>query len=129
MTVPNNANTFLPPSPVVPEQLLITNITNAVMAVITVASLMDSIYVPNQLIRLTVPFDYGMFQADGLTVKIYSVNGLNFTVYMDSTNFDPFVVPMQTNFTVAPASLSPAGSQNLYNFSTVPFHSLANVGN
>ncbi len=117
------ANTFLPPSPVVPMFLNISAITQANPMVITVTGqLPENIYVVGQLVYLSVPFDYGMFQANSLTAEIIEINGSNFTVAIDSTQFDPFVVPVGN--VERPATLSPAGSRNIYNFTTVPFRSL-----
>ena len=125
MTFNNGANTYLPGSPVVPMFLLISNITQAKPAVITVAGqIPQNVYIPGQLIYLSIPSDYGMFQANTLTVEILFVNGANFTVSLDSTQFDPFVIPAAGFMNPRPASLSPAGSRNIYNFTTLPFHSL-----
>ncbi len=87
-------------------------------------------YISGQLVKLTVPSTYGMYQANGLTGKITAVNGLQFTLNIDSSGFDPFVVPVST--AEQPASLAPAGSQNLtYGNTTaqVGFQSLYNQGN
>lgn len=131
MTFYNGANTFLPPSPVVPAHLLITAISRSNPAVITTAGFIPhNIYIPGQLARLSIPWNYGMQQADGLTVQILAVNSNSFSVALDSTGFDPFVVPMTSIYTPAPASLSSAGSRNTYNFTTLPFHALnGHVGN
>lgn len=122
------ANTYLPPSPVVPLSALIANISNSNPMVITVEdSPTSNVYIPGQLVYLTVPVGYGMYQANGLTVQIIAVDGDNFTVALDSTQFDPFVTPL---YGVQPASLAPAGARNTYNFTTLPFRSLNGmVGN
>lgn len=121
-----SANTYLPISPVEPPYLLISDITKSNPMVITVTE--SNNYIAGQVIHLTVPYDYGMIQADQMNVLITSVDGLDFTVQADSTQFDAFVVP--SGNVVKPASLSPAGSRNIYNYSTVPFHSEdGNVGN
>lgn len=121
------SNTYLPPSIVDPQSLPITNITNAVQAVITVTNtdLLD-VYIVGQLCYLSVPFDYGMFQANALTVEIIEVNGNDFTVQLDTTQFDPWTSPSGL---AQPATLAPAGSRNIYNFTTLPFHSESNTGN
>lgn len=96
--------------------------------VITVA--LPNTYIPRMLVKLTVPPDYGMTQADELTAEIVSINGLNLSVAIDSTKFDVFVTPTVNQ--EKPASLAPAGSRNLqYSNSTnlVPFQSLGNIGN
>jgi hypothetical protein len=124
-----SANAYLPPSPVIPMSLLISNITQSNPMVITVEE--SNTYVPKMLVHLVVPYDYGMTQANDLTVEIESIDGLNFYVDVDSTLFDPFVTP-ESIYLPQPASLSPAGSRNLqYNNFTrqVPFQSLGNFGN
>ena len=119
-------NIYLPPSPVVPQSLLISNITQAQFMVVTVTT--SNMYVVGQNVYLSVPASYQMIEANGLTGQIIGINGLNFTLNIDSTQFTPFVVPM--TYQEQPASLSPAGSRNLYNVTTVPFRSLdGTVGN
>lgn len=122
------ANTYLPPSPVVPLSALIQSITNSNPMVITVENNpAANIYIPGQLVYLSIPSSYGMYQANGLTAQIIAVSGNNFTVALNSTQFDPFVIPM---YGQKPASLSAAGARNTYNFTQLPFHSLNGmVGN
>jgi hypothetical protein len=119
-------NIYLPPSPVAPPFLLISNITNSFPMVITVTT--SNNYVVGQLVHLSIPEDYGMIQADQMTGQILSIIGLNFSVNIDSTFFDPFIYPPSS--TEKPATLSSGGSKNLYNFQQVPFHSVnGSVGN
>ncbi len=118
-------NTYLPICPVAPNVLLISNITQTNPMVVTVTT--PNSYVLGQVIHLTVPEDYGMLQADQLNGKITSISGLNFSLNIDATQFDAFVTPIAG---VMPASISPAGSNNIYNFNFVPFHSInGQVGN
>jgi hypothetical protein len=87
-------------------------------------------YIPGQIIKLNIPFSYGMQQANGMTVEITAINSLNISVNVDSTNFDVFAIPSST--AQQPASIAPAGSRNLqYNNSTnaVGFQALNNIGN
>jgi hypothetical protein len=87
-------------------------------------------YVPGQVVLLTVPKTWGMFQANGLTGKILGVNATTMALEIDSSYFDYFVDGSNTGET--PASLAPAGSQNLEfsnSTSQVPFQSLNNRGN
>lgn len=116
----------------IPSMLLITNITQASPMVITftVPSTGSNSYQLGQLVRLSVPKTWGMYQANGLTGKIIGIGATTMTLNIDSTNFDSFVDGSSTFET--PASLSPAGSQNLEfnNFTNqVPFQSLNNKGN
>lgn len=126
------ANQYLPGVIQIPSALLITAITQAAPMVITftVPSTGSNSYVLGQVVRLTVPNSYGMFQANGLTGKIIGLGMSTMTLNIDSSGFDPFVIPPSGAET--PASLAPSGSQNLQfsNFTeTVPFQSLNNIGN
>ena len=96
----------------------------------TVPSTGSNTYVVNQLVRLTVPRTWGMFQANGIIGQILSVNSTTMSLDIDSNYFDAFVDGSSTSET--PASLSPAGSRNLqFNNTTnqVPFQSLNDIGN
>lgn len=92
-------------------------------------------YIVGMQVRLTVPITYGMFQANNLVGTITAVNGSNFTLNIDSSLFDAFVVPLviQPGYTTTPASISPFGSRNLdfnnVTSSVIPFQSLNNIGN
>jgi hypothetical protein len=82
------------------------------------------------MVRLTVPRPWGMYQANGLTVKILSINSTTMLLDLDTTNFDAFVDGSSSS--VTPASLAPAGSRNLEFDNTtnqVGFKSLNNQGN
>lgn len=121
-------NTYLPPSPVVPMSLLISNISNDLNCVVTVIT--PNSYVVGQCVYFSVPFDYGMSQINSLTGTIINVDITNliFTVNINTTLFDSFINPPSGS--EKPATLSPAGSRNIYNNLTVPFHSLNGaVGN
>lgn len=125
-------NQFLPGVTQIPSALLITGITQSAPMIVSVSVPSDAAntYVPGQLVRLTVPRTWGMWQVDGLTCKILSVGVGTLTLNVDSTEFDPFVDGSSSAET--PASLAPAGSRN-YQFdnssSQVPFQSLNNIGN
>ena len=132
MTVPNNANVYLPGTIQIPSALLITAITQDFPAVIT-AEVDDvtasNTYIAGQQITLTIPFEYGMQQANGLTVKILVVDNLDFYVDMNSINFDSFVIPGDPD---QPATFAPAGSSNLAysnNTNQIAFQCLNNIGN
>lgn len=97
----------------------------------TVPSTGSNTYKINQLVRLTVPITWGMFQANNLTGRIMAVDSTTMTLDINSSRFDAFVDGSATKDT--PASLAPAGSQNLQydntNSADVPFQSLNNIGN
>ena len=120
-------NTYLPGTPCAPLSLLISAISQTSPMVITVAT--PNNYIVGQLVALTVPFDYGMYQANDLTTQIIAIDptGLNFSVAVDATQFDPFVIPAM--YQPMPAQLTSAGARNTWNYTSLPFHSLTNVGN
>ena len=126
------ANQYLPGVIQIPSALLITGITNSFPMVITftVPPTGLNTYVPGQLVKLMIPKTWGMFQADGLAARIYSVGVSTMALSVDSTLFDIFIDGSGSSET--PASLSPAGSQNLeFNNTTnrVGFQSANNRGN
>jgi hypothetical protein len=127
-----NANTVLPPVIAIPSALEITAITQANPMVVTVSGNSDqsNTYIAGQVVLLTVPVTYGMYQANGLKGQILSVNGSQLTLGINSLGFDPFVVPAPGQ--QQPASIAPYGSRNLeFNNLTnqIGFQSLDNVGN
>ncbi len=129
MATPNTtegANTYLPPCPVVQPFLTISNITQANPCVVTVVE--SNTYVVGQVVYFFVPEDYNMVGIQSKTGEILAINGQNFTVNLDTRFFNPFVVPVGIR-KVQPATLAPSGSRNLYNNTTVPFHSAGNFGN
>jgi len=117
-------NIYLPPSPVVPGNLLITAITNTNPMVVTITNSIYNTYVVGMLVTLTVPQSYGMQQANDLTGQIINILGNNFTLNIDASNFDLFVIPPSSPTPTIPASLSPGGSRNLYNITADPFRAL-----
>lgn len=129
----NLNNPILPPVTFIPGSFLITAITRTIPMQIsfTVPSNSENTYRPGQLIRLFIPHSYGMQQANNLTCKVISVQPTIISVNVDSTNFDPFVIPNNPE-AETPASFSPSGAQNLTLDNTttqVPFQPLNNVGN
>ena len=132
MTVPNDVNVYLPPVIQIPSALTILAISQTNPAVITVSANADQMntYIPNMVIKCTVPFTFGMWQMGGLSPTILAVTGQQITVNVDATLFDAFTTPPAGSF--GPATIAPSGSMNLqYDNTTgqVPFQSLNNVGN
>jgi hypothetical protein len=128
------ANQYLPPVIQIPSSLLITSISQSSPMVVGVAiqnaSTESITYIVGMAIKLTVPQTYGMYQANGLVGTIIAINGLAFTLNLDSSQFDVFVAPIGN--VLQPATIAPNGSRNLqYNNQTapVPFQSLNNIGN
>lgn len=128
-------NTYLPPVIQTPSALEIASISQSMpMQVIAVAqndTTQINTYIPGMAVRLFIPYSYGMYQANNLVGTIIDVDVDTFTIAIDSTKFDPFVIPLGS--AEAPASIAPAGSRNLqYNNSNsnkVAFKSYNNIGN
>lgn len=127
-------NQYLPGVITSPSSLLITNITRSLPMVITIAignsSIAVNTYIVGMAVKLFVPKTYGMYQANNLVGTIKEINGSDWTLNLDSTLFDSFIIPSGNVET--PASISPNGSRNLeYNNQTknVPFKSFNNIGN
>jgi hypothetical protein len=127
-------NLYLPPVITTPSSLEITSISQSFPAVITVeianSSTEANTYQPGQLIKAIIPYSFGMQQMNNKTMQILQVNGFDITVDVDSTNFDPFVIPMST--AEAPPTIAPSGSRNVEFSKTtgqLPFKSLNNIGN
>jgi hypothetical protein len=128
-------NQYLPPVIQIPSALNITAISQTLPMVIavtpgnSVSQVND--YIVGMAVRLNVPQTYKMFQANGLVGTITAISGPNFTLNLDSSQFDAFVVP--TGNTEQPATIAPNGSRNLqYTNGTslnVPFQSFNNIGN
>ena len=127
-------NQYLKPVIQIPSSLEIEAITQASPMVITISidntTTEANTYIVGMAVRLFVPQTYGMFQANNLVGTITAISGLNFTLNLDSSHFDAFIVP--SGNVTQPASIAPAGSRNL-EFSNqtaqVPFQSLNNIGN
>lgn len=128
-----DANTYLPGTIQIPSSLIITGITNSYPMVVTASvnsTTASNSYIAGQLVKLFVPNPYRMIQANGLLGQILEINGLDFSLNIDSRLFDTFVTP--SGNIEQPASLSPSGSRNLeYSNNTdfVGFQSLNNRNN
>src|ERR1700678_637039 len=96
---PNADNTYLPPVVAIPSALEITAISNTNPMVVTVDANSDQMntYMPGQKVILTIPKTYGMWQANGLTGMITAIGTNTLTLNIYSANFDPFVIPANTN--------------------------------
>jgi hypothetical protein len=92
-----------------PARRNIVNITQANPAVITTS--VDSTYIAGQSIRLNIPAQFGMIQANGLLVNIISVTGGNITVNLDTTGFTAFTFPLVAAYAFTPAQTIPVGEE------------------
>lgn len=74
-----------------PAMRLVTNITNAFPAVVTTSFAHQ--YLSGTQIRLDVPFANGMYQMDQQFGPITVLSPTTFSIPIDSTQFDVFVIP------------------------------------
>ncbi len=79
-----------------PAMRIITAITQAIEAVVTTSFAND--FVNGEIVRISVPYEHGMNtwgmgQIDGLTGTITVLNTTQFSINIDSRDFDAFVVP------------------------------------
>lgn len=128
------ANAYLRPVVTIPSALSLVAATREVQMVITVAitntTTQANTYVVGMSVKLTIPKPYGMIQANGQVGKILSIVGSDMQLDIDSSLYDPFVLPISS--AQGPATISPSGSRNLeYSNLTnrVAFQSLNNRGN
>lgn len=108
-----------------PEYLYITNISQATQAVVSTSVDPSFTYVVGMKIHLSVPFSFGMYQANQLTATIIAVNAVaasgdigayNLTVDLDTTAFNAFAFPASTSSPTAGlfATLAPAGAATTF---------------
>lgn len=70
-------------------------------------------YSTGLIARLYVPDGFGMVQANQLEAIVTKVNDTQFTIAIDTTTFDPFVVPAyQPGAFGTPAQVVPVGEIN-----------------
>ncbi len=75
-----------------PAMRIITTITNGFPAVVTTSFAHQ--YLNGLIVRLYIPQYYGMQQANQLSGTITIIDEVTFSVTIDTTDFDPFVVPV-----------------------------------
>jgi hypothetical protein len=95
----------------------ILSITNANPALITTT--LDGInpgnhdYSTGLIVRIDIPYGFGMEQADKFSGPITVINATQFTLPIDTTTFDPFVIPSyQPGHFGTPAQVVPIGEIN-----------------
>lgn len=74
-----------------PAMRVITAITNGFPAIVTTD--IDHNYQTGLIVRLDIPEEYGMQQANKLFSPITRLNATQFSMDIDTTYFDPFIVP------------------------------------
>src|SRR5204863_7026461 len=76
----------LPNPPFKPAFRIITALTNANPALVTTN--IPHLYITGQIVRLYIPEDFGMVQANQLFAPITVVNAIQFTIDIDTYTFD-----------------------------------------
>lgn len=103
--------------PFYPRRRYISAITQANPGVITTTAYHG--YTVGQKIRLHVPAEYGMIQADGLDATITAINAANATITtnIDTSGFTAFAWPLTAVAAagVTPAHITPIGEDATYN--------------
>jgi hypothetical protein len=80
------------PTPVFqPAMRTIVAITNAFPAQVTTD--IPHNFINDEVVRLIIPKANGMFQANKLFGTVAIIDTTNFTITIDTTTFDPFVIP------------------------------------
>lgn len=118
MAIPNTPNYYAQPFPVFQRAMRnILSITQDENALVTTTY--DGVnpghhdYSTGLIIRLYVPDGFGMVQANELESPIVVINDTQFTISIDTTNFDAFVVPAyQPGNFGTPAQVVPVGEIN-----------------
>lgn len=90
-----------------PAMRIITAITQSFPALVTTSFAHQ--YFSDTIVRLYVPIEFGMRQANQLQGTITVTAPDQFTIDIDTTNFDPFVVPPNPQ---QRAQVVPIGEEN-----------------
>lgn len=118
MPIPNTPNYYGVQFPTFQRAMRnILSITQSESALITTT--FDGInpgnhqYNTGLIVRLYVPYGFGMVRLNAMEAPITVVNDTQFTVPIDTTNFDAFVVPdFQPGDFGTPAQVVPIGEVN-----------------
>lgn len=118
MPVPNTQNYYAVPFPMFqPAMRNILSITQAEEALVTTT--FDGVnpgnhqYQTGLIVRLIIPHGFGMVQANQLYGAITVVNDTQFTIPIDTTNMDAFVIPtLRPGAFATPAQTVPLGEIN-----------------
>ena len=112
------ANYFAIPFPVFQRAMRnILSITNDTQALITTTfdgiNPGDHQYSTGLIVRIFIPDGFGMSRLNQLYAPITVINRTQFTMPIDTTDFDPFVVPQeQPGAFYTPATVVPIGEIN-----------------
>jgi len=90
-----------------PAMWIISAITNDNPAQVTTTA--DHGYVSGEIVRLVIPSNFGMIQANQLYGEITVTGNTTFTIDIDTTNFDAFAAPSPTPDAYTCAQVIPMG--------------------
>lgn len=115
MPVPNTPNYYAVVDPMFQRAMRnVLTITQAEQAVITTTfdgiNPGDHDYSSGLIVRLNVPDGFGMVQANQLQGEITVLSSSTFSMPIDTTNFDAFVVPpLHPGYNGTPSTVVPVG--------------------
>jgi len=102
-----------------PQFLFVTAVSQATQAVVTTSVNPGNYYVAGMKVHFSIPYGFGMYQLNGLTGTILSVDQTNYqlTVDIDSSAFSAFAFPTSALAASTPmfATLAPAGASTQFN--------------
>lgn len=93
-----------------PAMRLLISITQANPAVVTVTP--NHLYQTGLIVRFDIPFVNGMQQLNQQTATITVTGATTFTIPIDTTNYDPLVVPLVPTANNSQAQCVPIGEDN-----------------
>lgn len=102
-----------------PQHRYITKITQAAQAVVTTSTAHG--YVTGQHVRVNVDATFGMYQINGLLLKVTYLSPTTFSLAVDSTAFSPFAFPVSAAFPFQFPTVTPAVSLGVSATIAVPF--------
>jgi len=89
---------------------IITNITNAEVAVVTTSFAHQ--YVSGMIVRLNVPAGFGMTQVNQKYAPIQVLSDTTFSIALDTQFYDPFVIASSYPQSYQSATVTPIGEIN-----------------
>jgi hypothetical protein len=96
---PSQNNPPINPQYYQPRQYFISAITKGITTTITTTD--DNDYVIGQLVRVLIPFGYGMYQINGQQAYVLSIPSANQVIInIDSRNYDSFISSFAYNLTL-----------------------------
>ena len=93
-----------------PAMRIVSSITNGSPALVTTT--FDHQYHTGLIVRLYVPLGYGMTQANQKFGSIVVTGDTTFTIDLDTTHFDAFIIPVTYPNSYQSATVVPIGEDN-----------------